>query len=662
MAVTSRSISRQRWRAVSIEGIAVVVVVCVCLLALQITPVVRMIENWLWDLRVMSITAPRSSESGNPEIVVVAITEESLSRFPYRSPVDRAWLARLLHSIAVAQPAAIGVDILFDQPTEPEKDNELQRTLSGMTVPVVVATADGDGQLTAAQTTFLDRFLPASSRVRPAWANMMTDRDDGTVRQIFAGKNSLAGWRSGMVPALAEAVGRVTVNVPLPFALNPFTDSQPLGVPVYPADAVSVLPPSWLAGKVVLVGFDLPMSDRHRSSAASLYGVRGGTLPGVVLHAHALNHLLSGGVLVAPTMGWQILALALMALAGAGAARLDFPLGGRMVGIVIILALYWAIAIQLFAGQGLILPMFMPSIAFILSAGAVSTHLWQQAKQQRAFIENAFERYVSPSIVRELTQAPDRLVLGGEMREITYVFTDVAGFTSLAEGLEPQQLCQVLNEYLDGMCRLFFHYEATIDKIVGDAVVGFFNAPVDQPDHAERAVKLALAVDQYAESFRVRMEAVGYAMGETRVGVHSGSAVVGNFGGDHFFNYTGHGDTVNTAARLEGANKYFGTRLCVSQATASLCPDQVFRPIGEIRLKGKRKSLLALEPASVEFARSDHFGRYLEAYEALSADREKAGMLFARICADFPEDGLARFHNQRISGGSHGNLIELAEK
>lgn len=649
-------------RTLAIEGVAVAAVVVLCLLALQFTPAVRMIENWLWDLRVSTFAAPRSAESRHPEIVVVAITEESLARFPYRSPVDRSWLAQLFRTIAAAQPAAMAIDILFDQPTEPAKDAILQRTLAELSVPTVIATADGEGQLTPAQTAFLDRYLPPTPWIHPAWANMLTDRDDGTVRRIFPGKPGRDGWRPGFVPALASLLNVTPPDTASPFSLRPFTQQTPQGIPVYPADAVPYLPVSWLAGKVVLVGFDLPMTDRHRSSAVSVQGVRSGTIPGVVLHAHALHHVLAQTRLSATTLFGQALVIALLAITGAAAARLDLSLIGRMACITTILAGFWGLAIGLFVTHGLILPMFMPSIAFILAAGAVSAHLWQQAKRQRAFIESAFERYVSPSIVRELTQAPDKLVLGGETRDITYVFTDVAGFTSLAESLAPSELCAVLNEYLDGMCRLFFQHQATIDKIVGDAVVGFFNAPVDQPDHPLRAVRLALAIDHYAENFRRRLETSGFAMGITRVGIHSGSAVVGNFGGDHFFNYTGHGDTVNTASRLESANKYFGTRLCVSQATAERCPGQTFRPIGEIRLKGKRKSLLAMEPVPAEMADSEQLRRYLEAYDSLASGAASALQQFSQLHLDFPDDGLARFHHNRIREGMTGILVELAEK
>ena len=153
-------------------------------------------------------------------------------------------------------------------------------------------------------------------------------------------------------------------------------------------------------------------------------------------------------------------------------------------------------------------------------------------------------------------------------REVAAIFTDITGFTSLVETAPPEMLGALLNEYVGGMTDVVFAHEGTVAKIIGDAIQILFNAPGDQPDYAARAVACAHDLDVWAEAFRERWKAKGVNFGVTRIGVHAGPALVGNFGGSRFFDYTAYGDTINTAARLEAANKHLGTRICVSAAVA----------------------------------------------------------------------------------------------
>jgi class 3 adenylate cyclase len=163
--------------------------------------------------------------------------------------------------------------------------------------------------------------------------------------------------------------------------------------------------------------------------------------------------------------------------------------------------------------------------------------------------------------------------LAGQRRDIATLFTDIANFTALVETLEPGVLGPLLNEYLTGMTDIVFAHDGTVAKIVGDALHVLFGAPGEQPDHAARAVACALELDDYAQSFRERCEQKGIALGVTRIGVHAGPAIVGNFGGGRFFDYTAYGDTINIAARLEAANKQLGTRICVSAILAAKVKD-----------------------------------------------------------------------------------------
>jgi adenylate cyclase len=180
--------------------------------------------------------------------------------------------------------------------------------------------------------------------------------------------------------------------------------------------------------------------------------------------------------------------------------------------------------------------------------------LLRDARQRQAVAERAYaslSRYFSPNLAQQLASDTDAVDLAGQRREIATLFTDIASFTALVETLEPSVLGALLNEYLTGMTDIVFAHDGTVAKIVGDVLHVLFGAPGEQPDHAARAVACALALDEYAEAFRARCHKKGIALGVTRIGVHAGPAIVGNFGGGRFFDYTAHGDTINVAARLE---------------------------------------------------------------------------------------------------------------
>ena len=271
-------------------------------------------------------------------------------------------------------------------------------------------------------------------------------------------------------------------------------------------------------------------------------------------------------------------------------------------------------------------------------------------------------RYFSPNLATELAENPDFMKLGGERRELSFLFTDLADFTPLVETLEPAAIVPLLNDYLDHMAQIVFQHGGTVNKIVGDAVHAFFGAPLDQPDHAERAVACAMAVDTFAQSFRDAQNAAGIPLGVTRIGVHSGPAMVGNFGGEYFFEYTAHGNAINTVARLEGANKYLGTRICISANVI----EQVYmfkgRPIGTIVLKGMTEAIQVYEPLTAEQADSPATQAYREAFARLEAGNPTAKQTFAAVVAQYGEDPLAIFHLKRLLAGKHSTRIVLPGK
>ncbi|MFQ5765322.1 MAG: adenylate/guanylate cyclase domain-containing protein, partial [Rhodospirillales bacterium] len=201
-----------------------------------------------------------------------------------------------------------------------------------------------------------------------------------------------------------------------------------------------------------------------------------------------------------------------------------------------------------------------------------------------------------------------------------------------------------------------------IDKIVGDAVVGFFNAPTEQADHPARAVAAAMEMDVFGQGFVAEKAKSGLTVGITRIGVHTGTAVIGNFGGSEFFDYTAHGDMVNTAARLESVNKHLGTRVCISGVTAAQCPGMAFRPVGALVLKGKKEGLEVFEPLADGEADSPAVAAYREAFEMMQRSDPGAIGRFREVLKMNPDDPLARLHVRRLENGATGATIVMEEK
>jgi adenylate cyclase len=288
--------------------------------------------------------------------------------------------------------------------------------------------------------------------------------------------------------------------------------------------------------------------------------------------------------------------------------------------------------------------------------------LLRDARQRQAAAERAYaslSRYFSPNLAQELASDTDAIELGGQRREIATLFTDIASFTALVETLEPSVLGPLLNEYLTGMTDIVFAHDGTVAKIVGDALHVLFGAPGEQPDHAARAVACALDLDEYAQAFRARCHKKGIALGVTRIGVHAGPAIVGNFGGGRFFDYTAHGDTINVAARLEAANKQLGTRICVSETLANEVEDFHGRPVGDLMLRGKTEPLRAFEPLSLEQYGDPATKSYLDAFAKLEAGDPGAIAGFAAHVGKQPRDQLASFHLKRVLNGATGTRVAM---
>ncbi|MEM9357474.1 MAG: adenylate/guanylate cyclase domain-containing protein [Pseudomonadota bacterium] len=609
------------------------------------------IGDWLLTSWSSTATAPK-------DIVIVAIDEPTLATLPYRSPIDRRFLAELIQHIDKGAPRAIGIDILFDQASEPAKDQQLLKMLRSPTSTTIVAYADEADGLTPKQAAFLKQALDG---LNVGHVVISRDAFDGTVRH-WPEMNK----ESTSVPLFATAIAMVadknSQQLEGRVAFSSDSNGAPFAFPTYPASAAKLLPPQWFKDKIVLIGATLPNIDQHQTPFTSSSGVNSGSIYGVKIHAHMIAQLLNGrSITLIGTVAKLVLCLGLAGLTAAGFITLK-SLPMRLAFVGLLLSGLIVINLGLYRTLDLELPLATLLATAALSSAAFIIRDWHTNWSERRFIQKAFGQYVSPALVDRIAANHDMLKLGGEQRAVTYIFTDLEGFTSLSENLPPEKVSNILNAYLDGMCDLFVDHGATIDKIIGDAVVGLYGAPENQPDHANQAVALALAIDKFAEDFRRSPDAQGVSLGVTRIGLHNGPAVVGNFGGQRFFDYTAIGDTVNTAARLEGANKYLGTRICVSQSVSADATEHLFRPIGDLILKGKDEPVRCFEPIARNSPQAKSLERYSQAFELLSDKPAAAQEILSEIQKQFPTDGLIGLHLTRASNGERGVQIELESK
>lgn len=620
------------------------------------------LEKKLADIRVAALEVPKPPSD---KIIVVALDEETISQFAYRSPIDRAFIADLIDRIDRAGAKALGVDVLVDQASEPEKDDRLYNAIRNARIPLHFSFTSDPAFVTEPQLEFMREFVPADNRVE---AKLLSDPFDGLVRRINTGGINTKGkiaYDDDHPPSFAAVMAR-HLGAPMPrrsreIAWRPLSAEGDQPIPVISANYVSYLPDEIFAGKVVLIGAVLSITDRHPTPLSIIDDGDRGLMPGVLVQAHAIDTLVSGAPEPVPTPLLTLLIVAAFTALGVLISQMRKGLLFNVALSLLALTAYWVIAIVGYGYGAVMLPLLMPSFAMLLSVWMMDLVIGRAERLQRQFIQSTFSRYVSPAVVERIAADPSAAAISGEKREATFLFTDVADFTTMSELLPPEELSDVLNQYLDGACEIVLRHGGTIDKFIGDAIMVIFNAPIEQPDHAAAAVRAGLELDDYAERFREECNARGVPIGVTRIGIHSGPAVVGNFGSSQRMDFTALGDTVNTAARTEGINKYFGTRICCTQSVVDLADDQAFRTIGHFALKGKSQYTTLYTPLPAGHD-PEAEKNYLEAFALLEAGDARAKVRFEALREQYPADPLISYHCARLHDGEISAHIKMGAK
>ena len=359
--------------------------------------------------------------------------------------------------------------------------------------------------------------------------------------------------------------------------------------------------PDVYAGKYVVVGFSAPgLLDRQAVPTDQ-------AMPGAEIHATFVDNALRGRLLGTLPVAIELLLVCLFALGAAWASNYlkkpAFLTGGAALFVFLPAA----------SGFALYRAGYVASAGLELSAGIFSYVAgiilsYVSEGRNKAFLRRSFSQYLAPSVIEALLRNPGLLKLGGEERTLSVFFSDIQGFTALSESMKPEKLAAFMNSYLAIVTGEILAEGGTVDKYVGDAVVAFWNAPLDQDDHALRAVRAALRCQKALGDAREVFAALGVQVPVTRIGIHTGKAIVGNMGSPSRFNYTALGDVVNTASRLESANKATGTNILVSGDTAAAAASGAataavagsggleFRRLGEILVHGKKIPIEVWEP------------------------------------------------------------------
>lgn len=398
--------------------------------------------------------------------------------------------------------------------------------------------------------------------------------------------------------------------------------------------------PAALRGKAVLVGVTLVGNFDQRVTPFSELE------PGVYVHAALLSNILSQRFLTRPELAFPLELLFMLAAALLLARLLPRVRFAWKLGAMALLVSCWLVVDQLLFVQGVQVATVLPLASLIVSTFGVVFLGYFSVDAEKEKLRATFQHYLDASVMEQVLAHPEKLKLGGERKELTVLFSDIRGFTTLAERLTPEQLVAFVNEYLTPMTHVIFTTGGTLDKYIGDAIMAFWGAPVDQPDHALRACRAALGFLERLEEMRGGWRKAGLTERDIDIGVgiNSGPMNVGHMGTANRFNYTVMGDAVNLASRLEGLNKVYDTRILISEDTYTQVRGHVTaRRLGVVRVKGKHAVTDVYElramglPTGKDALAIEDFERGVARF--LARDFTAAEAAFRRVLALWPEDG-----------------------
>ena len=636
-------------------------------------------ENWLQGnrhiVRLNTLDADKT-QFAYDDIIIVDTEEDFFDEYG-SWPLKRSDIAKLTTIIKKLGAEVIALDMLMDFPNGYDEDPILAEALesAGNTIVVAQLEFDGDGNFqgvnyptetlkVATESGYTNHTLIGNkiSRVR-----FFPEEIEESNVWPFAIK-TLAMYK-GVEPKLEDGqliIGDISVPldhfndlwVDLP-ALPPnamfLAKDTPAGISAGEIlfDLQDIPDDEWdeeteelqelIAGKIVLVGDTSEVShDIFTSPIGEVYGIE--------FLADTIYTLMNNAPIRPAGNFSEILVLAVLFIAFVLVTMI--PKYENALFFLII-GLFVAFGFYMYVYHGIAFSMSYSLIACFLSTGFINLYLFMMERKQKGFIKGAFSQYLSPTVIDQIVENPDMLQLGGEKREMTPFFSDIQGFSTISEGLTPEELVQLLNEYLTAMCDIVSSYHGTIDKFEGDAIIAFWGAPLELPDHATVACHAAIDMQKRNEEMRKTLREQNRPMLYTRIGMSSGSVVVGNMGSADRMDYTMMGDVVNLAARLEGVNKFYQTFTMISQSTYELTKDDIdTRQLDVIRVVGKKEPISVYEVLERKNQTSSEKSGVVEKYlKALKLYEERnfadASKEFEKVLAIDPDDGPSQTYVKR---------------
>lgn len=629
-------------------------------------------QGWFLSLQRTLQNSFYDYDQPSSEIVVVAIDEKSLdeNHLGALTTWSRSNYAKAIEILNKNGAAVIGVDLTFPNISVKgaEDDSILARALeenSNVVMAIRYFFENGKRQF-----EWPNKILePASTH--QGWINILLD-EDGFVRQLPIFTES----DKGVFDAFSLAVSRIYLKTePLSYRISEgnFDFSKDISIPVSQKtdknanEEVNLMNINYFAepnqfrqisfvdlingklvdkkgekidfkDKIVLIGpTAIDLQDDYLSPVSS--GIR---MPGVEIHANAIQTLITGKFLrdQSALSFWIII----VGLLGVNLIIFSF-LKVRYALIVVIGEIIGMIIAGILAYELRFLVNVVHPILIILSS-FIGTYLLRfiMEQKERKFIEGAFGRYVNKTIVKQIQNDPSMLKLGGAKVDLTIMFSDIAGFTTISEQFTPEELVSFLNEYLGEMTEIIMNGQGTLDKYEGDAIMAFWNAPLPQHNHALNTCLAALENQKKLAELRKKWAKVGMPEMHVRIGINTGEAVVGNMGSKNRFNYTAMGDNVNLASRLEGINKQYGTYLMISEYTYEAVKDAFFcRELDDLRVKGKKAAVKVYELMAKKGEETGEMKKIAEGFaEGLKLYREKkfaeAKAIFETLKNDPPSE------------------------
>ena len=446
--------------------------------------------------------------------------------------------------------------------------------------------------------------------------------------------------RLGDISIPTNEEGRMLINYRGPQKTFPHYSATDVIHGRVPADA--------FRGKIVLVG----------ATAIGIYDIRvtpfDHVFPGLEVHANVIDSILKQDFLYRPNWVtlFDLLAIILIGVAMGIILPGVKALWGALAAGFIFLALILSSKF-IFQGIGAWVNMTYPVLNLVLTYLGITGYRYMTEEMEKKKVRGAFQYYLTASVVEQMLKNPEKLKLGGEKKDLTVLFSDIRGFTSISERMAPELLVKFLNEYLTKMTDIVFKYDGLLDKYIGDALMAIWGAPLDQPDHARRACFTALEMVEELRVLREKWAAEGMPRLDIGIGINVGPMVVGNMGSERRFNYTVMGDSVNLGSRLEGLNKLYGTNVIVSEMTYERVRDEILgRELDSVRVKGKHQpvkiyELLArrAEVSAEQQALTEEFNSALAEYKKRNWDQ--ALQTFQSLLTRHPHDGPTKLYVER---------------